>query len=142
MSRSPATTCCKGSHELTLGELGRQAALEQSSPPGGDPSARRLATEYHARWALACATLVFALFSLSPRSLDVTRDEPSSVWPRALCISLTTSPYSTALSPRVWAGLPPFAIAWLPNVVLALTSAALITARLKAEADTTDERAG
>jgi hypothetical protein len=34
-------------------------------------------------------------------------------------------------------GLPPFAIAWLPNVVLALMSVALITVRLKA--DTTYE---
>jgi lipopolysaccharide export system permease LptF/LptG-like protein len=128
----------KGLHELTLGDLSRQVALELP-PFEGHSSIRQLATEYHVRWALACTTFVFALFSLAviPR-----RPAGRTIGGLAACgiyfaYYITVFDGTEPLRARV-GSLPPFAIAWLPNVVMIVASAALITVRLKA--DTTYER--
>ena len=120
----------KGINELSLGELSeridanRRAGLWEGN----------LLFTYHARWALSCATLVLALFALSVTRRLVRR------WTVALAAFGTYVGYYW-LS---WAGraaalqdsVPAFAGAWLPNVVLAIVSVALLkVARPKNELD-------
>ena len=124
----------KGLHELTLGEVGQRVvrAVTQGDVEG-ELNARQLATEYHVRWALACTTFVFALFTLAviPR-----RPAGRTILGLAACgiyfaYYITVFDGTQPLRVSV-GGLPPFAIAWLPNVVMIVASAALITVRLKA----------
>jgi hypothetical protein len=118
----------KSFNELTLGELSER--LRSSRRTGlidWDPLV--LAYTYHLRWAISCATLVLALFSLAMTRLMVAR------WAVALA-ALGTPPSYYAL---LWAGrawtlretLPAFVGAWLPNMVFVLVWLALsaVTAR-------------
>ena len=97
-------------------------------PIEGDPSVRELATEYHLRWALSCTTFIFALFSLAviPR-----RPSGRTIIGLAACgiyfaYFITVFDGTEPLRVQV-GGLPPFAIAWLPNVVIIVVSTALLT---------------
>ena len=127
----------KGLHELTLDDLSRQVALTLPLHEGHH-SIRQLATEYHVRWALSCTTFIFALFSLAvilrlPAGRTILGLAACGIY---FAYYITVFDGTEPLRVHV-DGLPPFAIAWLPNVVLAVTSVALITVRLKA--DTTYE---
>jgi lipopolysaccharide export LptBFGC system permease protein LptF len=123
----------KGLHELTLGDLSRQVAVELP-PLEGDPSIRQLATEYHIRWALACTTFIFALFSIAviprpPAGRTILGLAACGIY---FAYYITVFDGIEPLRVHV-GGLPPFAIAWLPNVVMIVASAALITVRLKVD---------
>lgn len=125
----------KGLHELTLGEVGQRVIrAEVHGDVVGEPSARELSIAYHSRWAFSLATFVLALFSLSivrPRSAGRT------IVGMAACVlyfAYYITVYDGTNPLRVHVGsLPAFAIAWFPNVVLVVTSVALITVRLKAD---------
>jgi hypothetical protein len=123
----------KGLHELTLGDLSRQVAWELH-PLQGDPSIRQLATEYHLRWALSCTTFIFALFGLAviPRRSAGRTSIGLAACAIYFAYYITVFDGTEPLRAQV-GGLPPFAIAWLPNVVMIVASAALITVRLKAD---------
>jgi Lipopolysaccharide export system permease LptF/LptG len=127
----------KGFSELTLGEIDQQVVRAGArGDVEGEPNSRQLAIAYHSRWAFSCATFVLALFSLS---IIRRRSVARTVFGVAACglyFAYYLGPSDVSELSRE-GSLPGFAIAWLPNVVLALMSVALITVRLKA--DTTYE---
>lgn len=127
----------KGPNELTLPEFrGMYLRVTTTDTATGLPRAgwhnlHNLWFMYHLRWALPCASLVFALVALS-----VTRHR-RSVRIAAVFAAVAVYGYLFALAapaPARWSNLaqalPPGVLAWLPNIIL--TGAALawmVTAR-------------
>ena len=119
----------KGINELTIGELSQQIdSYRRTGMPTGlidSPSVSVLSYTYHMRWALSCSTLVLALFALS-----VTRRLVHG-WAVALAAFGACFSYYWIM----WAGraaamqetLPAYAAAWLPNMVFAVVSIAVVT---------------
>jgi hypothetical protein len=120
----------KGINELTLGELSQQIDSYRRTGTVTDLldansiSGALLSYSYHMRWALSCATLVLALFALS-----VTRRIVAG-WTTVLAAFGACFSYYVFM----WAGraaalqetLPAFVGAWLPNLVFAVVSVALL----------------
>jgi lipopolysaccharide export LptBFGC system permease protein LptF len=127
----------KGFSELTLGEIGQQIVrAEKHGDVDGEPNSRQLAIAYHSRWAFSFATFVLALFGLA---IVRSRSAGRTILGVAACVlyfAYYLGPSDVTELSRA-GSLPAFAIAWFPNVVLAVTSVAVITVRLKA--DTTYE---
>jgi lipopolysaccharide export LptBFGC system permease protein LptF len=115
----------KGETELTFAELDRLIERRRAFPVGSYEwdSANRLRTGYHTRWALACAALVLTLFAMSLVACTHRR------WKIAAGVVVALAGYYALLYVgRLFAlnhELAPPIAAWLPNVVLILTAAAL-----------------
>ena len=121
----------RGIHELTLDDLGRQVA--SALPPLMDgPSIRQLATEYHGRWALACATFFFAWFGLAVASRRPAGRAILGLAAFGIYFAGYITVFDGTEPPRA-GDLPVAAIAWLPNIGLALASVALTTVRPKVD---------
>ena len=115
----------KGVNELTLGELRRllEPGTVEQRPFAAPSDIRSLALNYHARWALAGAPLVLALFALAlPRRLQRGRVVPLV----AGCLA-TWAYYVVMYSARRFGldhTLSASAAAWAPNVALLVVSLA------------------
>ena len=109
-----------GTNELTLAELsGRIDAYRRS---GLWPNALLFA--YHERWALPFATLVLALFALSvTRRLAARWSVSLAAFGIFFCYYALTW---TARAAALQDALPAFVGAWLPNVVFAVMSIAVL----------------
>lgn len=116
----------KGPNELTLPEFRRMylrvttTGAATGLPRAGWSNLHNLWFMYHLRWALPCASLVFALLALS-----VTRHR-RAVRITALLAAPAVYFYMFALAapgPTRWSnaaqGVPPGVLAWLPNILLA-----------------------
>ena len=118
------STFSKGFNELTLGELRQQIDSYRRVGLIESSSDTELWYTYHMRWALSCATLVLALFAVSVTRRIVAR------WIVALAAFGACFSYYCLL----WIGraaalqdtVPAFIGAWLPNVVFAVLSVALL----------------
>jgi hypothetical protein len=132
----------KGPNELTLPEFRRMylsvttTDVETGLPRAGWYSPRNLWFMYHLRWALPCASLVFALVALS-----VTRHR-RAVRITALLAATAVYFYMFALAEpgpaRWWSSaaqeFPPGVLAWLPNILVAGAALAWMAAgRLRPE---------
>jgi hypothetical protein len=116
----------KGPNELTLPEFRRMylrvttTAVATGLPRAGWHNLHNLWFMYHVRWALPCASLVFALVALSvARHRRIVRIT-------ALLAALAVYLYMFALAApgaTRWSnaaqGFPPGVLAWLPNILLA-----------------------
>lgn len=114
----------KGPNELTLSELGQAIKSHTSANLSG--GLQMLALSYHQVWALSCSTFVLAVFALSV----VTRWRAGRLVLAGVAFGAYLGYYLLLFLGRTYVlggTLPAFAGAWLPNVVLGLVSAALMT---------------
>jgi lipopolysaccharide export LptBFGC system permease protein LptF len=112
----------KGMHELTLGELRTQIRLAPAVSP---LDARRLALNYHQRWALASAPLLLALFAVACTS--------RRRWHRMVPLLAGVLVIAAYYAFMLWAlgagrddQLSPFAAAWAPNAALLLLTFVIV----------------
>jgi lipopolysaccharide export LptBFGC system permease protein LptF len=114
-------------NELTFSELGREIDSYSGTPMAGSSLVQNLKFVYHQRWALAGEAFVLALVALAvvPRR-RVWRFVPL-VAACAICFAYHTVLWK-ARTLGMSGALSPFIAAWLPNVVFALGSAALMAA--------------
>jgi hypothetical protein len=120
----PQATPTKGAIELTLGELREQ--MDRSARDGRAKRARGLALAYHLRWSLPCATFALALFAVCAMPRRPVGRSVLGVAAVATCLTYYALLFAGEALGRQGA-LPAFAAAWLPNVVFAAGSAALLT---------------
>lgn len=118
-------TLTHGPLELTLSELGRQ--IDSFTHAGRTRESRKFRHTYHMRLALPFATFALALFALS-----VMPRRAVGHWILGLATCGACLAYYFLLGAGEIVGhqgtLPAFAGAWLPNVVFAVASAALLMA--------------
>jgi lipopolysaccharide export LptBFGC system permease protein LptF len=113
----------KGVNELTLGELSQLIETRGRDPKAlpNSRDVRRLALNYHARWALAGAPFVLSLFSVS-----VTHRRRRDRWILGLAGCAAISGYYIIMYAAKEFGLsrtvPALAAAWAPNVAFLLVS--------------------
>jgi hypothetical protein len=107
----------KGLHEVSLAQGRQQANLA----PGGDLMAmpRRLAWTYHFRSSIACAPLALAMLALAAIARGARRAVVMSACAAYLGLIV-------AGEELVYRGLPPFAGAWLANIVFVSGTLALM----------------
>jgi lipopolysaccharide export system permease LptF/LptG-like protein len=103
-------------------------AIALYSQAGPDAYGQRLTAQlrlaYHFNWAVSGATFCFALFALS---LATRRSAGPLMLAGATASAFAGYYWLCIFAATFTAGaLPPYAIAWLPNAVLAATSAALL----------------
>lgn len=113
----------KGPNEMTLPELNRAAShVESSAAFSKQPAQRRL--DYHIRWALSFAPLMFGAFALA----TITRQRGAilrAVLGTAVTIGYTVLLFgAAAFQNGAW--LPPPAAAWLPNIFAAGVTIAML----------------
>lgn len=121
-------TLAPGAAELPMGELrGRIDALTRS---GEVRSARNMAAVYYVRWSLPCAPFVLALFALALTSRLSSRGWVLAAAAFGACFAYTYVFYATAAGAQQ-TELPVIAIVWLPNLVFALASTALMAAAVR-----------
>lgn len=121
----PARDVARGENELTLGELRQRLApgMRDQAPVAAPSDVRRLALNYHGRWALAGAPLVLAGFAVALTS----RRRWGLVMPLAGCLAIWGY-YEVAYEARELAldrTLSAVAAAWAPNVAFSILSAAI-----------------
>ena len=116
----------KGANELTLGELRErlEPGTGEQTPLATSIDLRSLALNYQARWALAGAPLIFALFALA-----LTRRHQYGRIVPVLAGCLAIWGYYVVMYSARRLGLDhtfsAFAAAWTPNVALLIVSAAV-----------------
>ena len=109
----------KGTNELTLGELRRRLRS-----PGNDPTyladdLRHLALNYYRRWAVAFTPVVLSLFAL----VVIGRGYRSAVLLTAAAFASAVSYVMLVVAARIlFAALPAFAVAWIPNTMFLLAA--------------------
>jgi lipopolysaccharide export LptBFGC system permease protein LptF len=107
----------------------RDQALALKSE-GRKEKAGRLLFSYHARWAIPGAALVFALFGLGIATLRLRRAATVAIAVVACAVYVG---YFFELSqvrlPAFSDERLSFALAWLPNLLVAITSIAFLSAR-------------
>jgi lipopolysaccharide export system permease protein len=120
-------TLSKGAAELTLGELRQH--LDSVRGEGSSRRADALALNYHRRWALPCASFALALFALSAIPRQPVRRRTFVVAAAfAACVGYYVLMFVAELAAREGA-LTAAAAVWLPNLGLAVVSAALVLRR-------------
>jgi Lipopolysaccharide export system permease LptF/LptG len=123
LTEGKGVTLTPGPLELTTNELRRRIdTLTQSGRPR---EARKMAFVYYLRWALPCAPIVLALFALS-----VMPRRPVRLWSLAgaacgACLSYYCFLVAADIAARQ-TPLPILASVWLPNLVFAVASTALM----------------
>ena len=113
----------KGLNELTLGELREQ--IDSLSRAGRAFDARLLSVHYQGRWALPWATLALAVFSLSLISRHDVGRLALTVIACGACFFYEFLRFRAFELARDGA-LPAVLAMWLPNLVFALISGAVI----------------
>ena len=94
----------------------------------GEPNPRQLAIAYHSRWAFSSATFVLTLFSFAIIRRHSVARTILGLAACALYFAYYLGPSDVTELSR-GGGPPAFAVAWLPNVIMIVTSVALATIR-------------
>jgi len=121
----------RGLNEMSFASLREQALAKKRD--GRLDQAGGLLFAYHSRWALMGAALVFALFGLGVTALRAGRAATAGIG--AIGCVLYVAYFFELGSARlsVFSDEPvALALAWLPNILLILASAALLSARHEA----------
>jgi hypothetical protein len=117
----------RGLNEMSFASLREQALAKKHD--GRLDQAGTLFFSYHARWALIGAALVFALFGLGVTALRAGRAATAGIGMIG-CVVYVTYFFEMSYTPAsVFSDEPvALALAWLPNILLILASAALLSA--------------
>jgi lipopolysaccharide export LptBFGC system permease protein LptF len=116
----------RGANELTLGELRERIT---NLPPLSPPAPPSLALNYHQRWALGATPFVLAIFAV----IVATGRRSSRAMPFVITPLLVFGFYALMFAVRgltLDRTLSPFIGAWVPNVVMLILSAAVVSLRL------------
>lgn len=123
--RGKTVTLRPGPNEMPIGELRRRvASLAQSGPLG---TARSWAWGYYLRWSLPWAPLALALFALAVTNRLPVRGWVVAAAAGAACFAYWLLLFAAAEATRQ-THLPVVALVWLPNLVFAVASTALMAA--------------
>jgi hypothetical protein len=124
----------RGANELSLWELSER--IEAAKRGGRAADAGSLLQSFYMRWVISVAPLVLGLFAIAVYAADGTGWKSMAIGATATIAYIT---FYTAISlSGYWSAasrVPPFALAWIPNVgVVLLTIKLFLRSRCPAEA--------
>jgi len=118
----------RGPAEMPPHSLRDQALAMKSE--GREEKAGSLLFSYHARWAITGAALVFALFGLGIATLRLRRAATAAIALVACAVYVSYFFEMAQVRLSVFSDERiSFALAWLPNLLMAVTSIAFLSAR-------------
>ena len=118
----------RGPAEMPPRSLRDQALVLKSE--GREEKAGSLLFSYHARWAIPGAALVFALFGLGVATLRLRRAATAAIAIIACAVYVSYFFEMAQVSLSVFSDERiSFALAWLPNLLMTVTSIAFLSAR-------------
>jgi hypothetical protein len=121
----------RGLNEMSFASLREQALAERHD--GRLDQAGKLFFSYHSRWALMGAALVFALFGLGVTALRAGRAATAGIAMIGCVVYVTYFFEMSYTRASVFSDEPvALALAWLPNTLLIIASAAFLSARHEA----------
>jgi hypothetical protein len=114
----------RGVNELSLSEL--SARIDAVDRHGRDADARPLRFSFYIRWVASVAPLVLGLFAIAVCSAIKTPRKSMTI---GFAVTIAYIAFYTVLTlPRYWSAtsrVPPFALAWIPNVAVVLLAMVL-----------------
>jgi lipopolysaccharide export LptBFGC system permease protein LptF len=116
----------KGGNELTIGELRERI----NNPSPAAPTSRNLELNYHGRWALGATPFVLAMFAM----IVATARKSGRTMALVIGFLLITGFYAMMFAAKnlgLGGTISPFVAAWMPNAVVLLLSAAVMSLRLQ-----------